>query len=164
VRRNNDEETVTTGRTFHLPGRHRIDLDQKIIRNTIFIDDIFRLFESPINVMLDSMIMGVFTVLVVTVLLWLSGEKYRQIGFDTRNIGRQLGFGVMFGVLIFLLDTFICSPIIEGLLPATSARGIDMSILFADLSLLPLWILAVLFKGAFSEELWRIFALTRFEK
>jgi hypothetical protein len=36
--------------------------------------------------------------------------------------------------------------------------------LFADLSLLPLWILAVLFKGAFSEELWRIFALTRFEK
>jgi membrane protease YdiL (CAAX protease family) len=29
---------------------------------------------------------------------------------------------------------------------------------------LPLWILAALFKGAFSEELWRIFALTRFEK
>ena len=52
----------------------------------------------------------------------------------------------------------------KGLLPATSVQGVDMSRLFRELHLLPLWILVALFKGAFSEELWRIFALTRFEK
>jgi membrane protease YdiL (CAAX protease family) len=67
-------------------------------------------------------------------------------------------------VLIFIFDTFISTPIVEGLLPKTSAQGIDMGRLFTDLYLLPLWILVALFKGAFSEELWRIFALTRFEK
>lgn len=137
---------------------------RKVIRNTLFIDDILRLFESPQNVMLDSLVMGVFTVLVVTILLRLSGEKYKQIGFDARNIKRQIGLGVLFGVLIFVFDTFVSSPIVEWLLPKTSAKGIDMAKLFTDKSLLPLWILVALFKGAFSEELWRIFALTRFER
>ena len=137
---------------------------RKVIRNTLFIDDILRLFESVQNVLLDSFVMGLFTVLVVTLLLRLSGERYKHIGFDTRNIRKQLGFGILFGVLIFLFDTFVSSPIIEGLLPKTSSQGIDMGRLFTDVSLLPLWILVALFKGAFSEELWRIFALSRFEK
>lgn len=137
---------------------------RKVIRNTFFIDDILRLFESVENVLLDSLIMGIFTVIVVTVLLRVSGEKYRGLGFDTQNIHRQLGFGILFGVLIFIFDTFISTPIVEGLLPKTSAQGIDMGRLFTDIYLLPLWILVALFKGAFSEELWRIFALTRFEK
>jgi len=137
---------------------------RKVIRNTLFIDDILHLFESVQNVLLDSVIMGLFTVLVVTLLLRLSGERYKHIGFDTRNIRKQAGFGILFGVLIFLFDTVISSPIVKGLLPETSAQGIDMGRLFTDLSLLPLWILVALFKGAFSEELWRIFALTRFEK
>lgn len=137
---------------------------RKVIRNTFFIDDILRLFESVENILLDSIIMGIFTVIVVTVLLRLSGERYRDLGFDTHNIRRQLGFGILFGVLIFIFDTFISTPIVEGLLPKTSAQGIDMGRLFTDIYLLPLWILVALFKGAFSEELWRIFALTRFEK
>ena len=137
---------------------------RKVIRNTFFIDDILRLFESVENILLDSLIMGIFTVIVVTVLLRLSGERYRALGFDTQNIRRQLGFGVLFGVLIFIFDTFVSSPIVEALLSKTSAQGIDMAKLFTDVSLLPLWILVALFKGAFSEELWRIFALTRFEK
>ena len=137
---------------------------RKVIRNTIFIDDILRLFESTQNVLLDSLIMGLFTVVVVTVLLLLSGERYKGLGFGKQHIGKQFGFGILFGVMIFAFDTFICSPIIERLLPKTSAQGIDMGRLFTDVSLLPLWILVVFFKGAFSEELWRIFALTRFEK
>ena len=137
---------------------------RKVIRNTLFIDDILRLFESPGNILLDSLIMGLFTVLVVTLLLRLSGERYKTIGFGTQKIRKQLGFGILFGVLIFLFDTFVSSPSIEGLLPETAAQGVDMGKLFTDSRLLPLWILAALFKGAFSEELWRIFALTRFEK
>jgi membrane protease YdiL (CAAX protease family) len=137
---------------------------RKVIRNTFFIDDILRLFESVENILLDSIIMGIFAVIVVTVLLRLSGERYRDLGFDTQNICRQLGFGILFGVLIFIFDTFISTPIVEGLLPKTSAQGIDMGRLFTNIYLLPLWILVALFKGAFSEELWRIFALTRFEK
>jgi membrane protease YdiL (CAAX protease family) len=137
---------------------------RKVIRNTLFIDDILRLFESVESVLLDSFIMGLFTLVIVTLLLRLSGERYKHIGFDTRNLRRQLGFGILFGVLIFLFDTFVSSPLIEGLLPSTSAQGVDMGRLFTDISLLPLWILVALFKGAFSEELWRVFALTRFEK
>lgn len=137
---------------------------RKVIRNTLFLDDVLRLFESVENVLLDSLIMGLFIVLIVTLLLRLSGERYRHIGFDARNIRKQLGFGILFGLLIFIFDTFISTPIIEGLLPKTSAQGIDMGRLFTNIYLLPLWILVALFKGAFSEELWRIFALTRFEK
>jgi hypothetical protein len=59
---------------------------RKVIRNTFFIDDILRLFESVENILLDSIIMGIFAVIVVTVLLRLSGERYRDLGFGTQNI------------------------------------------------------------------------------
>ncbi len=137
---------------------------RKIIRNTLFIDDILGLFESIENVLLDALIMGLFTIVVVTLLLRLSQERYGDIGFAGQRIGRQFGFGVLFGVLIFAFDTFISGPIVKGLLPPTSAQGVDMGRLFTEIHLLPLWILVALFKGAFSEELWRIFALTRFER
>jgi membrane protease YdiL (CAAX protease family) len=137
---------------------------RKVLRNTLFIDDILRLFESIENVLLDSLIMGLFAVVVVTLLLRLSGERYRNIGFQSERLGRQLGFGVLFGLLILAFDTFISTPLIKGLLPTTSPQGVDMSRLFTNIALLPLWILVGLFKGGLTEELWRIFALTRFEK
>jgi membrane protease YdiL (CAAX protease family) len=137
---------------------------RKVIRNTIYMEEILRLFASIESVLLDSLIMGLFIVVVVTLLLRLSGERYRNIGFQRKRLGRQLGFGVLFGVLILAFDTFVSTPLVKALLPSTSVRGVDMGRLFTDLHLLPLWILVALFKGAVSEELWRIFALTRFEK
>jgi CAAX protease family protein len=137
---------------------------RKIIVNAFFIEDVLRSFASLERVFLTSFIYAVLTVIAVTLFLRLSGEKYKDLGFCAPAIGRQLGFGVLFGVLIFAFDTFLSSPLIEALLPKTSAQGVDMSRLFANINLLPLWIVIALFKGAFSEELWRIFALTRFEK
>ncbi len=137
---------------------------RKVIRNTIYLEEILRLFESIKSILLDSLILGLFIVVVVTLLLRLSGERYRDLGFRRERLGRQIGFGVLFGVLIFAFDTFLSTPVIEGLLPGTAAQGVDMSKLFSNTGLLPLWILVALFKGAFSEELWRIFALTRFER
>jgi membrane protease YdiL (CAAX protease family) len=49
-------------------------------------------------------------------------------------------------------------------LPETLAQGIDMGKLFDNTYYLPVFISIALFKGGFSEELWRIFTLTRFEK
>jgi membrane protease YdiL (CAAX protease family) len=137
---------------------------RKVIRNTIFLDQILQLFEAFENLMLDALVMGLFTMVIVTILLWFSGERYRHLGFEKGKIWKQLGIGALFGLLIFLFDAFVSSPIVEGLLPSTSAKGIDMTRLFTDTTLLPLWILVALFKGGFTEELWRIFALTRFQK
>ena len=136
----------------------------KVIENTFFIDGVIRSFTSLEKVFVTSSIYGMLTVTVVTLLLRLSGEKYKDLGFYSTTMSRQLGFGVLFGVLIFAFDTFICSPVIEWLLPKTSAQGVDMSKLFTNISLLPVWILIALFKGGFTEELWRIFTLTRFEE
>ena len=136
----------------------------KVIENTLYIDSVLRAFASLERVFITSSIYGVLTIAAVTLLLRLSGEKYGDIGFSAHAVGRQLGFGVLFGVLIFAFDTFISGPVIKGILPKTSAQGVDMGRLFTNMNLLPFWILIALFKGAFSEELWRIFALTRFEK
>jgi len=137
---------------------------RKVIVNTFFIDDVLRSFASLKTVFLHASIYGVLTVIAVTLFLRLSGEKYKDLGFSATAPGRQFGLGVLFGVVIFAFDTFISSPIIDALLPKMSAQGVDMSKLFTNINLLPLWILVALFKGGFSEELWRIFALTRFEK
>jgi len=137
---------------------------RKVIENTFFIDGVLRAFASLERVLLNASIYGVLTVVAVILLLRLSGERYKDLGFHATALGRQFGFGVLFGVLIFAFDAFIFSPGIKGLLPKTSAQGVDMSRLFTNTGLLPFWILVALFKGGFSEELWRIFVLTRFER
>ena len=56
------------------------------------------------------------------------------------------------------------SPVVDAFLPADLVLEVDMSIFFAEFYYYPIFVLVGLFKGGFSEELWRIFALTRFEK
>lgn len=137
---------------------------QKVIRNTLYADEILRRFESPAKVMIESLGMAIATILVVALLLLLSGEGLGHIGFSAHSMRRQVGLGCLFGLLIWVLDTFVSSPIVGALLPESSAKGVDMGRLFTDLRLLPLWTAAGLIKGGFSEELWRVFTLTRFEK
>lgn len=116
------------------------------------------------RVFLQALLFGISTILIVTLLLYLTKEKFKDLGFIRQNILKQLRIGFLFGVLIFIADTFLISPLVELLLPETSAAGVEMGKLFANIYYLPVWIFIVLFKGGFSEELWRIFTLTRFEK
>ena len=136
----------------------------RVIRNTIYIDTVLQQAESIRLFVLYALVFGVLTVLIVTLLLRLSKETYKDIGFDTQHLLRQLRNGFLFGALIFFLNSFVIATILEALLPETSAQGIDMSVLFRDIYFLPAWISIAIFKGGFAEELFRIFTLTRFEK
>jgi membrane protease YdiL (CAAX protease family) len=135
----------------------------KVIHNIYYIDTILEWGRSIQTFSLYALAYGVFTVIIVTLLLRLSKERYKDIGFDTHNILKQLRIGLLFGVLIFMLNTFVIGVIVEVIVPETAAEGIDMSALFSNLYFLPVWIFIALFKAGFSEELWRIFTLTRFE-
>ena len=135
----------------------------KVIHNTYYIDTILEWVGSIQTFTLYALVYGVFTVISTTLLLRLGKEKYRDIGFDKQNILKQLGIGLLFGLLIFLLHNLVVSTIVDALLPKT-AEGIDLSTLFNNVYFLPVWIFLALFKSGFSEELWRIFTLTRFEK
>lgn len=136
----------------------------KVILNTYYIDDILEIGRSIQQFSLNALASGIFIVIIVTLLLRLGGEKYKDIGFDKQNIPKQLWIGIRFGVLIFILNSFFIGTIVDVLLPKTSAEGIDMSNLFNNLYFLPVWIFIAIFKAGFSEELFRIFTLTRFEK
>ncbi|MDH4271597.1 MAG: CPBP family intramembrane metalloprotease, partial [Candidatus Aminicenantes bacterium] len=136
----------------------------KVIRNVFHMENILRTFESLPRVFLQALLTGLWTVFSVTVLLLLSRESYRDVGFRKQDLLRQLRNGCLFGLLIFILDTIVLSPILEAVLPPTSAQGIDMARLFDQAFFLPVFIFIALFKGGFSEELWRVFILTRFEK
>jgi membrane protease YdiL (CAAX protease family) len=136
----------------------------KVIRNTVFINRVLAQFESIPQVFLESFITAIAVILSATLLLRLSREKLGDIGFTRVNILKQLRNGFFLGVLIFILDTFLISPITDALLPETSAQGIDKSKLFSNTSYIFTFLFIGLFKGGFSEELWRTFILTRFEK
>ena len=101
---------------------------------------------------LSALANAAFTVVAVTLLLWLSRETYLGLGFRRDNVLKQLGIGAGLGVLVFVLDTFLLGPLADTLLPRTSAQGIDMSRLFSRLSYLPIWIAMALLKGGFVEE------------
>ena len=136
----------------------------KAITNTYYVDTILARISSIQGIALTALTNGAFVVISVTLLLYLSREKYSDLGFRKHRLLRQIGLGALFGVLIFVLDTLLIGPVASALVPETASQGIDMSIFFAKLSYLPIWLAMALLKGGFTEELWRIFGLTRFEK
>ncbi len=136
----------------------------KVIRNTVFLNSILSVFESMPHVFLQAFITAILVIICVTFLLRLSKEKYLDIGFKKDNLLKQLRNGFLFGTLIFIIDTFITGPIINILIPKSVEQGIDISKLFNNSGYVIIFLFIGLFKGGFSEELWRIFVLTRFEK
>ena len=136
----------------------------KTITNIYYVYTALNRVGSMQGLSLSALTNGIFTVLSVTLLLVLSRETYRDLGFHRRHLLKQLGRGFLFGVGIFILDTFVVGPVVDALLPKMSAEGIDMGILFNNIAYLPIWIVMAVLKGGFSEELWRTFTLTRFEK
>jgi uncharacterized protein len=136
----------------------------KVIRNVFYLDRILHTFESSPQLFMQAAVAAVFTIFSVTLLLRLSGEEYKDIGFEKLAVLKQLRNGFLFGLSIFILDTLLLNPILDAVLPQNSPQGIEMSTLFKDVHFLPVFLFIALFKGGLSEELWRIFILTRFEK
>ncbi|MFC1913696.1 CPBP family intramembrane glutamic endopeptidase [Chloroflexota bacterium] len=136
----------------------------KVIHNTVYIDTILDWARSMQTYSFYALAYGAFTVIAVTLFLRLSKERYKDIGFNKERLFRQIVIGVVFGILIFLLMNIVVDTIVDALLPKESTEGTDLSILFQNIWFLPVWIVLAVFKSGFSEELWRIFTLTRFEK
>jgi membrane protease YdiL (CAAX protease family) len=137
---------------------------QELIRNVFYVDTTLALSKSMPRFLFYAFVMGVVFVVAVTLLLRYSGEKYGDIGFRRKKWCGQIATGAAFGILIFILQTFILGPIIDGLIPKTAMAGVDKRQFFDKLIYLPILIVLTSFKGGFSEELWRIFVLTRFQK
>jgi hypothetical protein len=72
--------------------------------------------------------------------------------------------GILFGILIFILQNFIMHPLISAIVPQTTGKEIEISTFFSSLWYLPVLIVLSVLKGGLSEELWRVFVLTRFQK
>ena len=106
---------------------------------------------------------GVVVLTVVALLLALSRERPGDLGFEIEGLSSQLGIGSLFGVGLFLLHA-VTAPIIDALIPASSATGVDLVPLFGDIRQYPLLVFLVVFKGGLAEETWRVFGLTRFER
>jgi len=135
-----------------------------IIRNVFFLDAVKNGFDSMPERFAQALVVGLLALGAASLLLRLSKETFRDIGFRKDALLRQVGIGLLFGLLIFIGGTFVTRPVTDMLVGARSADSIDMSKLFADINTLPIWILVSVFKGGLSEELWRSFTLTRFEK
>ena len=106
---------------------------------------------------------GVVLVLIVGGLLRLARENLGNIGFTSRQLGRQLGIGTLFGIALFIVHQILISPVIGLLLPSSAAQGVDLTLLFGNVAQYPLWIFLAVFKGGLVEEGVRVFGLTRFE-
>jgi uncharacterized protein len=137
---------------------------QDLVRNLFFVDATFGLYQSIPKFLVLALAIGILYVLLVTLLLRLSGEKYADIGFSGRKPLHQFATGALSGLAIFILHTFLLSPVISALLPKTAMQGIDPARLFHRLIYLPILLLLTSFKGGFSEEVWRFFVLTRFRR
>ncbi|MFC1945525.1 CPBP family intramembrane glutamic endopeptidase [Chloroflexota bacterium] len=136
----------------------------KLIHNIFFIDTILEWARSMQTYSFYGLAYGVFTVILITLLLRISNERYKDIGFNKQNLVKQIGTGFLFGLIIFIIMNLVINTIVDALLPEKSAEGADLSVLFQSLMYLPVWIVLAIFKSGFSEELFRIFTLTRFEK
>ena len=73
-------------------------------------------------------------------------------------------FGLLLGIIMTFLALIVVSPIVKQLIPQQSNNEVALSNYFSDLIYLPFWMIIALFKGGFSEELWRTFGLVQFQK
>ena len=98
----------------------------KIVNNVLDINSIRSAFDSMPRVFLQASVAGAITILLVSVLLYLSGEKHKDIGFNEQNILKPLRIGFLFGVPIFLMETFAVSLLVDLVLPETSVGCVEM--------------------------------------
>ncbi|MBX7150932.1 CPBP family intramembrane metalloprotease [bacterium] len=105
---------------------------------------------------------GIVNFLIALFLLHMSGEGLNDLGFKKERLLGQFGKGALFGVLIFILTTFLVNPVVEAIFPKSESDSIVK--LFTTPGNIVLLAFLSVFKGGFLEEFFRIFELTRFEK
>jgi len=116
------------------------------------------------DLFIGAMVYGIFFVLIIFLLLKFQKETLHQFIFkSSRNLKKQLFFGLALGTVIAILALFVIGPIVSKLLPSQPNNTVELSQYFTDLTYLPFWLILVLFKGGFSEELWRTFGLAQFQ-
>jgi len=134
------------------------------IQPVFFHESIMSLTKSIPTMFLTATLIGLVYVVMVALLLRSNKEKYSDLGFSGDDLKKQILNGLLFGTLIFILQTFLLSPLVDALLPKTASQGMDPARMFAKLIYLPILIALTVFKGGLAEELWRVFVLTRFRK
>ncbi|MFC1957709.1 hypothetical protein ACFLX0_02720, partial [Chloroflexota bacterium] len=117
----------------------------KVIHNTLYIDTILDWARSMQTYSFYALAYAAFTVIAVTLLLRLSKERYKDIGFNKQSLVKQIGIGFLFGLLIFVLMNIAIETIVDALLPKESVEGTDLSVLFQSILFLPVWIVLAVF-------------------
>ncbi len=107
---------------------------------------------------------GLVILLIVWGLLRLEGDRFVDLGLKADRFWAQLGIGALFGLGLFILHQAVLSPLADAVVPSSAPTGVDLAPLLTEPVYYPVWVALALFKGGFQEEIWRIFALTRFEK
>jgi membrane protease YdiL (CAAX protease family) len=102
--------------------------------------------------------------LTIVLLLFLQREQPGNLGFTSEKWVKQLGIGLFFGAVMFVLINVGLNSILNGIFPRTSDGGVPLLSYFSDIRNLYAWLLIGILGGGFVEELMRIFVLTRFEK
>jgi len=117
------------------------------------------------DLFIGAMGYGILFVLVILLLLKFQKEGLKQFIFKSnRSLKKQLIFGLALGTAIAILANFVYGPIVSKFLPSQPNNTVELSQYFTDLTYLPFWLILVIFKGGFSEELWRTFGITQFQK
>jgi uncharacterized protein len=106
-------------------------------------------------------VLGLVTLVTVIVFLRLTGESFADVGFRKEGRLRSIGTGALFGLGIFVFNTFLLSPVLQQVMPASHVSN---AALFGTMTNIAILFILGILKGGFVEELWRIFVLTRFEK
>lgn len=99
---------------------------------------------------------------IISLLVWMSHEPWSQLGFTTTNLKKQLSYGLVMGLVLMLLLNIGLNSLLVSVFPK-SVSSIGIMNYFTNTDYLFLWLLIGIAGGGFTEELMRIFMLTRFE-
>ncbi len=131
--------------------------------SVVFAADITAIGKSFWSLFNSAMVSAGMTLGLIMSLLWLSGDGLAEIGFSRCRLLYRLGSGVLMGIGMFVLATFIIHPISSNIAPSRTSDT-DLAALLANPLHLPFWIMLCVVKGGLAEELWRVLALDRFER
>lgn len=105
----------------------------------------------------------VIHLVVIILLLKLEGDGFHEMGFSTNNWKKQLLFGLLMGLILFLLVNVGLTSVLNSLFPKSGSSG-NILKYFSESRNLVLWLAIGIFGGGVVEEVNRIFVLTRFQK
>ena len=130
----------------------------------IFTASSIPVLPSGLNEILLSIVKNkILFIIAVIILLKLEGDRFTDLGFRKQKLLIQIIFGISFGFITWLLVNIVFNPVITAVNTHEVKPANEILKYMKDSASLYLWI-PVVTLAAFSEELQRIFVLTRFEK